>query len=1393
MSDAASTETLTNETPPEETPGDGAAEGTNEGNGARLGGVAMPQVPMGGKLTSDFLSPEGPREVLSDLCHLVTDRAAVEKRVQTDFAERNAEAEQAYRESQDSLTKNYREKKAAIEKEYNSMRDATETKFRTEHDSTTKEYEAARAKIEADYAGHLKDAEQALRDARGEATEAADAARGVNLPVNDVLAGIETRWQQLDAIHQQAVDLLKKRGHWEEVPAMQPVQVVLEKHPSRRFCRALEMAQSQSRELGEKQIVPELFRGVRSLGLFAIVFVVVGGPAGSAMGWDNLLWLAIAGVPAAIAATVAGVWANIVYKRHSIAKYLVLRNTMLEAGMTTTAALETAKVDAQKLDSTINARYKSQIQAAEEEYAGAKGRIERRHQKELAKADSEFPRRLEQLTAWREQTFQKIEAKYPPLLKRLDNRYAEELQRIRERYEQAIAENKQQFDAEWGKMADLWRTGYERFSTSVVKSGEESHELFPSWTTEDWDRWKPPLMSPPAITFARSQIKLSDVPNGVPDEEQLRPGQTDFTLPITLPFPARSLLLVRAAGPARGRAIDLLQSAMLRMLTSMPPSKVRFTIIDPVGLGDNFSAFMNLADFDEQLVASRIWTDSVHIEQRLADLTKHMENVIQVYLRQEYQSIDEYNASAGELAEPYRVLVVANYPASFTEAAVNRIKSIVESGAQCGVFVMMSIDTKAPVPRNCQLPDLDSKGLALRWDDGSFVWKHPEFGPLSIEFDDPPSVERFKDIVRSVGSAAKDFGRVEVPFPCIAPDEKDWWTSDSRAGIDVPLGRAGAMKLQHLDLGHGTSQHVLISGKTGSGKSTLLHVLITNMALRYSPDEVELYLVDFKKGVEFKAYARAMMPHARVVAIESEREFGLSVLQRLDSELRTRGDMFRKLGTQDVKAFRAHEPDARLPRILLIVDEFQELFVEDDKIAAESALLLDRLVRQGRAFGIHVLLGSQTLGGAYTLARSTIGQMAVRIALQCSEADAHLILSEDNTAARLLTRPGEAIYNDANGLYEGNHPFQIVWLSDSDRDEYLRKINEMAQTRHILAPPPIVFEGNVLADLGDNPILHESLESPNWPEPSPWVHTWLGSAVAIKDPTSAVLQRQNGSNILIVGHREESALGLLSSCFISLAAQHPPAAASAAPAEGESSAPLPVEKAEEPKPDDEMGFAASLESAGSDDAAAPSAVAAGPRFYILDGMRSDAPEYGFWNKMIDLVPQTVKVADLRDASDMIGEIAKELRARQQGSHESLAPIYLLMYNLGRFRELRKEDDFGFSSSSDEEPTTPSKQFSVILREGPPLGIHTVVWCDTYANCARMFDRQNMQDFEMRILFQMNGNDSASLMDSPEASRLGVHRAILYDEGQGLLEKFRPYGLPSDSFLAFVKKQLWGRK
>src|SRR5205823_6898759 len=174
-------------------------------------------------------------------------------------------------------------------------------------------------------------------------------------------------------------------------------------------------------------------------------------------------------------------------------------------------------------------------------------------------------------------------------------------------------------------------------------------------------------------------------------------------VPAFLPFPDRCSLLLKAKGDGRPRAVAALQAIMLRLLTAVPPGKLRFTIIDPVGLGENFAAFMHLADYDEHLVGSRIWTEPQQIEKRLADITAHMETVIQKYLRNQYKTIEEYNAQAGEVAEPYRVLVVANFPTNFSAETARRLVSIANSGAVCGVYVLVSVDSKQPLPQGFDL------------------------------------------------------------------------------------------------------------------------------------------------------------------------------------------------------------------------------------------------------------------------------------------------------------------------------------------------------------------------------------------------------------------------------------------------------------------------------------------------------------------------------------------------------------------------------------------------------------------------------------------------------------------------------------------------------------------
>jgi hypothetical protein len=807
------------------------------------------------------------------------------------------------------------------------------------------------------------------------------------------------------------------------------------------------------------------------------------------------------------------------------------------------------------------------------------------------------------------------------------------------------------------------------------------------------------------------------------------PGPAQFRVPLLLSYPDQGSILFETSTVGRDGIIGALNNIILRLLAVAPPGRLSFTIIDPIGLGENFAGAMHLADYGEQLINSRIWTQSAQIEQKLADLNEHMEKVIQMYLRNEYETIADYNEAAGNIAERYQFLVIADFPVNFSETAVKRLLSIATSGARCGVYTLIHWDHRHAAPPEMVLDQLRKGQICLTSRNGEILLTGNPLMGTKLTLDAPPPPELATEFIHKVGRASRDSSRVEVPFAQVAPAEADLWSEDTTSELRVAIGRTGATKLQYLAIGKGTRQHALIAGKTGSGKSTLFHVMITNLALWCSPEQVEFYLIDFKKGVEFKCYAAKRLPHARVVAIESDREFGLSVLQRVDDELKRRGDLFRKLGVQDMGGYKRAGGAEPIPRTLLLIDEFQELFVEDDKVSQGASVLLDRIVRQGRAFGIHVVLGSQTLGGAYTVARTTLGQMVIRIALQCNEADSYLIMDDSNPAPRLLTRPGEGIYNDMAGAMEGNSPFQTVWLSDDVRDDYLDKVRQRAAGSGKTYPGPLVYEGDAPADVRENLPFKELLEAASIsPVLSPRI--WLGAPNSIKGPTEALFHRQSGNNLLVVGQHDEAALAILSLALVSLAAQYPTGAA---------------------------------------------------EFIVFDGSPPGSNERAFLERIVRIIPHKITLAKSGDLPAIMQGLGAEMKKRAEEDHGAGAPpVFLLFHGLQKNNKLRAEDDFGFSSGDD--APTPAAQLNEIITEGTSLGFHVIATVDTYNNVNRFLSKKAFSEFEMRVLFQMSANDSANLIDSPKAGTLGLHRALFYNEQEGYLETFRPYALPDNEWI-----------
>ncbi|WP_372369176.1 FtsK/SpoIIIE domain-containing protein [Candidatus Uabimicrobium sp. HlEnr_7] len=847
--------------------------------------------------------------------------------------------------------------------------------------------------------------------------------------------------------------------------------------------------------------------------------------------------------------------------------------------------------------------------------------------------------------------------------------------------------------------------------------GTDTYGVFPWDHNEVWDNYQPvDTVEPLPLT----RVGTSSISHET----------ESITTPLCLNILGHKNLLIKSR--EHKTTIAALQNIALRLLVSLPPARLRLLMIDPVGVGSNFAGFMHLP---EEAISGKIWSDAQKIEEKLGELCEHMENIIQKYLLNEYKNIEEYNNDAAEVAEPYRLIVVANFPTGFTMYSAQRLLSIAKNGPKSGIYVAVHVDTSKKMPYNFSLEDLETvchifnESKIENSEEITFVQQN---GDQQIFLEKP--LPKFNELLQKVKSTYHAASQVTVPYEkFIERLYPEWWLKNAKESIEIPIGKSGRNELC-FSIGKGLTHHALMVGKTGSGKSTLLNILILGTAIAYSPEEVQLYLIDFKEGVEFKKYADPVLPHAKVIAIQSEREFGVSVLKGLDEELTYRGDeLFRPNKVKNLTEYR-HKHNKVLPRILLVVDEFQEFFTEEDQLAMQARNILERLVRKGRSAGIHIVLSSQSLTGSGSLPLAITNQIAIRIALQCSDGDSRLILGDENPAAKHLSRPGEGIYNDANGLVEGNNVFQTFWLEDAIMEEYLRKIHNEAPN----ACETILFEGDSFANIDTNKVLHKIVEEKQLQEGG--IRIWFGEPIAMRDEhTHVALQQQTAANILFIGQNEERILGIFLCAMASVFAQSCPKQT---------------------------------------------------KFYIINLGTTDTG----WQSVLDTITTSPKSPfsfikmekNRRNAVEIISEIHEIVdgRLQQETMERNSEKVFLFFIGLQRARNLHAPDSWS--------PPEETKKFTTILEEGPDVGIHSFVYCDTRANMNKTLS-QSLKEFDIRITMQMNAMDSTAILDSTLASKLDANRAILYnEENSSHLEKFCPYEFPSKNWIEKLFDRLGSR-
>ncbi len=233
-----------------------------------------------------------------------------------------------------------------------------------------------------------------------------------------------------------------------------------------------------------------------------------------------------------------------------------------------------------------------------------------------------------------------------------------------------------------------------------------------------------------------------------------------------------------------------------------------------------------------------------------------------------------------------------------------------------------------------------------------------------------------------------------------------------------------------------------------------MHVLIQNLAFYYAPNEVQLFLLDYKEGVEFNAYADpAILEHARLVSVASSVGFGVSFLSWLDKEMKKRGELFKQFNVKDLSDYRKH---GEMPRLIVVIDEFQVLFSDSSTKEKERVeAYLTTLLKKGRSYGVHLILATQTMHGL-GINNSLMAQIANRIALSMDTEDSESILSDD--VACELTPRIEGIFNN-NGGHQKYHTKMSVPKAPDEFEPFIKRIHKEFNQRNLAPIEHKIYNG----------------------------------------------------------------------------------------------------------------------------------------------------------------------------------------------------------------------------------------------------------------------------------------------------------------------------------------------
>ncbi|GAA7138412.1 ATP-binding protein [Helicobacter pylori] len=567
----------------------------------------------------------------------------------------------------------------------------------------------------------------------------------------------------------------------------------------------------------------------------------------------------------------------------------------------------------------------------------------------------------------------------------------------------------------------------------------------------------------------------------------------EFLLPKVYPFPPKSLYIEHEKDG------QFLREMLMRLLSSAPLVQLEVILIDALSLGGIFNLSRKLLNKDNDFIyQQRILTESKETEEAL----KHLYEYLKVNLQEKlagFRDFAHYNEEKEDRL-PLKALFLSGVDA-LSQNALYYLEKIMRFGSKNGVLSFVNLESEK---NNKSAEDLKKHAEFFK-DTTSF--ERLKYLNIEVINDQGIKSQHMQDFADEIKAYYRQKKEVKRELKGLQKDEK-FWTESSQYEVSVPVGWDINHKEVCFEIGS-AQNHTLICGRSGSGKSNFLHVLIQNLAFYYAPNEVQLFLLDYKEGVEFNAYTDPILEHARLVSVASSVGYGMSFLSWLCKEMQKRAELFKQFNVKDLSDYRKHE---KMPRLIVVIDEFQVLF-SDNKSTKAVEGHLNTLLKKGRSYGVHLVLATQTMRGT-DINPSFKAQIANRIALPMDAEDSSSVLGDD--AACELVRP-EGIFNN-NGGNRKYHTKMSIPKAPDDFKSFLTKIHAEFNQRNLTLIDRKIYNG-------ETPLKMPNILKANE------MRLHLGKKVDYEQKDLIVEFENNESHLLVVSQDLNARIALMKLLF----------------------------------------------------------------------------------------------------------------------------------------------------------------------------------------------------------------------------------------------------------------------